>query len=58
MRARLAFGISHSMGMLRRTCQAGAVLEGGKLNYYHDIEDAIQVHLANMNRSLRQRNAR
>ena len=58
MRNAGAIVVSHSMGMLRRTCQAGAVLEGGKLNYYHDIEDAIQVHLANMNRSLRQRNAR
>ena len=57
MRDAGAIVVSHSMGMLRRTCQAGAVLDGGKLNYYHDIEDAIQVHLANMKRSLRHANS-
>lgn len=48
-----AIVVSHSMNMLRRTCQAGAVLERGKLSYYHDIEDAIQAHLANMERAMR-----
>lgn len=48
-----AIVVSHSMGMLRRICQAGAVLENGKLSYFHDIEDAIETHLANMERHAR-----
>ncbi|MBK4217180.1 ABC transporter ATP-binding protein [Paracoccus caeni] len=47
-----AIVVSHSMTMLRQTCQAGAVLEGGTLSYYHDVEDAIDVHLSNMERNL------
>lgn len=43
-----AIVVSHSMGMLRKTCQAGAVLEGGRLSYYHDLEEAIEVHMHNM----------
>jgi len=46
-----AIVVSHSMGMLRKTCQAGAVLENGRLSYWHDIEDAIKQHLANMRRA-------
>ncbi|MBU3031482.1 ABC transporter ATP-binding protein [Paracoccus marinaquae] len=45
-----ALVVSHSMPMLRETCQAGAVLENGRLSYYHDVSDAIQVHLENMQR--------
>ncbi len=48
-----AIVVSHSMGMLRKTCQAGAVLEDGRLSYYHDIEDAIEQHLENMRRRAR-----
>lgn len=33
--------VSHSMGMLRSMCQAGAVLEKGRLEYFPDVEDAI-----------------
>ena len=47
-----AIVVSHSMVMLRRTCQAGAVLENGTLSYFHDIEDAIDAHLTNMERAL------
>lgn len=42
--------VSHSMRMLRDSCQAGAVLEGGQLSYFHDIGDAIEVHMENMRR--------
>lgn len=42
--------VSHSMGMLRNSCEAGAVLENGHLSYFHDINDAIDVHLENMER--------
>lgn len=43
-----AIVVAHSMGMLRETCQSGAVLEGGKLTFYADIEDAITAHMDNM----------
>ncbi|TJZ94146.1 ABC transporter ATP-binding protein [Paracoccus gahaiensis] len=43
-----AIVVSHSMGMLRKTCHAGAVLENGKLTYYPNLEDAISVHMTNM----------
>jgi capsular polysaccharide transport system ATP-binding protein len=42
--------VSHSMGMLRETCHAGAVLEGGKLLYLDNLEDAIALHMENMQR--------
>lgn len=37
-----AIVVSHSVGMLERMCQAGAVLENGKLFYYPDIKDALR----------------
>jgi capsular polysaccharide transport system ATP-binding protein len=46
-----AIVVSHSMGMLRETCQSGAVLEQGKLALYSDVEDAIAVHMENMRKS-------
>ncbi|WP_420861704.1 ABC transporter ATP-binding protein [Algirhabdus cladophorae] len=43
-----AIMVSHSIGMLRDNCQAGAVLERGQMEFYDDINDAIDVHLENM----------
>ena len=43
-----ALFVSHSLNQLRDLCQAGAVLEGGKLIYYDDVNDAIDRHLHNM----------
>ncbi|WP_306752278.1 ABC transporter ATP-binding protein [Paracoccus actinidiae] len=43
-----AIVVAHSMGMLRQTCQSGAVLEQGQLTFYADIEDAIAAHMDNM----------
>lgn len=43
-----AFVVSHSMTMVRTLCQAGVVLENGKLSYYDDIEAAISHHERNM----------
>jgi len=40
--------VSHGLRLLRQICTAGAVLEGGRLTYYDDIEDAIARHHANM----------
>lgn len=39
---------SHSIGLLREMCQAGAVLDDGQLTYYDDIEEAIAHHVRNM----------
>jgi capsular polysaccharide transport system ATP-binding protein len=43
-----AIYVSHSMTSIRRMCNAGAVLENGKLTYYPDLEEAIEVHEFNM----------
>jgi capsular polysaccharide transport system ATP-binding protein len=43
-----AIFVSHSMSTLRQMCKAGAVLDGGKLTYYPDLEEAIAVHERNM----------
>lgn len=40
--------ITHSMAQVRKLCTAGAVLEGGQLHYYSDLEDAIAHHQTNM----------
>jgi ABC-type polysaccharide/polyol phosphate transport system ATPase subunit len=39
--------VSHSMSILRRMCTAGAVLEKGKLLYFENLEEAIEVHELN-----------
>lgn len=43
--------VSHSMPTLREICQAGAVLEHGRLSYFDDLEDAIRLHTENMRRA-------
>ncbi|MCH2094009.1 MAG: ABC transporter ATP-binding protein [Rhodobacteraceae bacterium] len=40
--------VSHGTAMLRRNCDMGAVLENGKLTFYEDINEAIEVHETNM----------
>lgn len=40
--------VTHNMGEVREYCDAGLVMENGKLNYYPDLEEAIEVHQANM----------
>ncbi len=42
--------VSHSTGMLRQMCTAGAVLENGTLSYFDDIEEAIELYIFNMDR--------
>lgn len=48
MRDAGAVFVSHSTGHMRKMCSAGAVLENGTLTYFSDIEEAIAVHEANM----------
>jgi len=40
--------VSHSMGLVRQMCTAGAVLEQGHLTYYEDLDAAINQHDRNM----------
>jgi capsular polysaccharide transport system ATP-binding protein len=40
--------VSHSIGLLRDMCTAGAVLENGHLTYFDDINEAIELHGYNM----------
>jgi capsular polysaccharide transport system ATP-binding protein len=37
--------VSHSIGIIREMCTAGAVLDRGKLTYYPEVEEAIEEHL-------------
>ncbi len=43
-----AIVVSHSTGVIRKMCTAGAVLENGMLTYYEDLEEAIAMHNKNM----------
>ena len=51
-RARMATSgaivVTHSMGQVRKLCDAGAVLEDGHLTYYDDLDEAIAHHQRNM----------
>ncbi|WP_343116074.1 ABC transporter ATP-binding protein [Ostreiculturibacter nitratireducens] len=43
-----AIVVTHSMGMLREICDCGMVLEGGRLEFFDDIDAAIAAHQAQM----------
>lgn len=43
-----AIVVTHSTAQLRNMCQAGMVLNNGRLRYFEDIEEAIACHEANM----------
>ena len=45
-----AIVVSHSMSQVRELCDAGAVLEGGRLSYYDNLREAIAVHRRHMER--------
>lgn len=36
--------VSHSLPLVRRICEHGAVIENGKITYYTDIQEAIRHH--------------
>lgn len=40
--------VSHSINTIRNYCDAGLVIEGGRVRYFADVEEAIAVHEANM----------
>jgi capsular polysaccharide transport system ATP-binding protein len=39
-----AIMVNHSMGQLRKFCNAGIVLEEGRVQYFEDLDEAIAVH--------------
>ncbi|OOY12089.1 ABC transporter ATP-binding protein [Thioclava marina] len=51
-RARMAHAgaimVSHSMGQVRELCDAAAVLENGRLEFFDDVEAAIACHERNL----------
>jgi len=40
--------VTHSARQVRKLCDAGAVLEDGRLTYYDDVEEALHHHHHNM----------
>lgn len=48
MRQAGAILVSHEMRQVRDYCTAGLVLEGGRLRYFDDVEEAIAAHRAVM----------
>lgn len=41
-----AIMVNHSMGQVRKFCDAGVVLESGRMHYFEDLEEAIALHEA------------
>ncbi len=44
MRVASAILVSHEMGQVRQFCDAGIVLDQGRLKYFEDLEEAIRYH--------------
>lgn len=44
--------VSHSSSLLRAFCHVGGVMKDGKITFYDDIEEAIQVHEDNLARKV------
>jgi len=43
-----AIMVNHSMAQLRQFCNAGVVLEQGKMQYFEDLDEAIALHEAHL----------
>lgn len=48
MKQSSAIMVSHDMQQVRQFCDAGVVLERGKISYFDNLEDAIAMHEAHM----------
>ena len=46
MKVASAVLVSHEMKQVRQFCDAGIVLENGKVLYFDDLEEAIEYHQA------------
>lgn len=44
MKTSSAIMVNHSMHQVRQFCDAGLVLEGGRVRYFDDLDEAIAVH--------------
>ena len=44
MQSSSAIMVNHTMAEVRKFCNAGVVLEGGKAEYFEDLEEAIALH--------------
>lgn len=44
MKSSSAILVNHTMAEVRKFCNAGVVLEGGKAEYFEDLEEAIALH--------------
>ncbi|NKX75386.1 ABC transporter ATP-binding protein [Rhodobacteraceae bacterium R_SAG3] len=44
MQSSSAILVNHTMAEVRKFCNAGVVLEGGKAEYFDDLEEAIALH--------------
>lgn len=42
--------VTHSASMMRNLCEAGMVLEDGRLRYFDDVRDALRYHHASLKR--------
>ena len=40
--------VSHEQAQIRDLCNAAVILEHGHLTYYHDVEEALEIHTAMM----------
>jgi len=45
--------VSHAPNVIRQYCDAGVVLENGRLDYYDNVEKALAAHEANMKRPVK-----
>lgn len=43
-----AIMVNHNLGELREYCDSALVLENGQLNYFSDLDEAIELHKENM----------
>ena len=48
MKSSSAILVSHELGQVRNFCDAGLVLENGRLEFFEDLEEAIARHEENM----------
>ncbi len=48
MKTSSAIMVNHSMPQIRQFCNAGLVLENGQMQYFDDLEEAIEMHEAIM----------
>lgn len=43
--------VSHSTAMIREYCNCGVILEGGKMTFHDDLEEALALHEENMRKA-------